>query len=158
MPERVPERMSVTADMLMAGAEAVETVTLPARLVPRGGADPTVRLRPLTVRDLRLIAKAAREGEEMAGALMVRQALVEPALSLEEIGAMPAGLLQHLLAEVNRISGLTATDAELVAAMQDPLVAASLRLSRELGWTPAEIAGLSMGEVMLHIAALRAGG
>jgi hypothetical protein len=40
--------------------------------------------------------------------------------------------------------------------MEDPLVRASLLLSRELGWTPEEIGRLTMGEVLLHVAALRA--
>ena len=86
------------------------------------------------------------------------KALDPPALSLEQIGALPAGLLQFLLNEVNRISGITATEAEIVDALEDPLVQASLLLSRELGWTPEEIGRLTMGETMLHVAALRGRG
>ena len=78
------------------------------------------------MRDLRLIARAARENEDLTAALMVRQALVEPALSVEQMGAMPAGLMQFLLREVNRISGITAAEDEILAALEDPLVKASL--------------------------------
>ena len=117
-----------------------------------------MRLKPLVVRDLRLIARAARENEDLTGALMVRQALVEPALSLDQLGALPVGLLQFLLREVNRISGISASEDEVLDALEDPLVKASLMLSRELGWTPDEVGRLTLGETMLHIAALRGRG
>jgi hypothetical protein len=147
----------ISAEDLIAGAAAEHAVEIPEALLP-DAQDRRVLLRPLTVRDLRLIAKAVRDNDDLSGALMVRQALVDPALSLEQIGALPAGLLQFLLNEVNRISGITATEAEIVDALEDPLVQASLLLSRELGWTPEEIGRLTMGETMLHVAALRGRG
>ncbi|MEJ2386396.1 MAG: hypothetical protein P8Y27_03495 [Chromatiaceae bacterium] len=147
----------ISAEDLIAGAAAKHAVEIPEALLP-DAQDRRVLLRPLTVRDLRLIAKAVRDNDDLSGALMVRQALVDPALSLEQIGALPAGLLQFLLNEVNRISGITATEAEIVDALEDPLVQASLLLSRELGWTPEEIGRLTMGETMLHVAALRGRG
>lgn len=147
----------LSAADLLAGAEAVCEVDLPARLLPGDAVDRRVRLKPLTVRDLRLIARASRDNEDLTAALMVRQALVEPSLSLDQLNAMPAGLLQFLLREVNRISGITAVEDEILAALEDPLVRASLMLSRELGWTPEEVGRLTMGELMLHVAALRAG-
>lgn len=148
----------LSAEDLLAGAAAEREVEIPERLLPSAAGDRTVRLRPLTVRDLRLIARASRENEDLSGALMVRQALVEPQLSLEQIGALPAGLLQFLLREVNRISGITASEDEVLAALEDPLVQASLLLSRELGWTPEEVGRLTLGETMLHVAALRGRG
>lgn len=147
----------LSADDLLAGAGAEHEVEIPARLLP-GAGDRKVRLRPLTVRDLRLIARATRENEDLSGALMLRQSLVEPQLSVEQIGALPAGLLQFLLREVNRISGITASEDEVLAALEDPLVRASLMLSRELGWTPEEVGRLTLGETMLHVAALRGRG
>ena len=153
----------LSVEDLLVGEEAVHDIEVPAHLLPGATSqeeparDPRVRLRPLTVRDLRLITRAARENEDITAALMVRQALVEPALSLEQLGAMPAGLMQHLLREVNRISGITASQAEIAAAMEDPLVQATLLLSRELGWTTEEVGRLTMGEAMLHVAALRSG-
>lgn len=148
----------LTADDLLASAGAVHEVELPGWLLPgREARERQVRLRALTVRDLRLIARAARENDELTAALMVRQSLVEPILSMEQLNALPAGLMQALLREVNRISGVTATEEEILADLQDPLTRATLMLSRELGWTPEEIGRLTMGEVMLHIAALRGG-
>lgn len=146
----------LSAATLLAGADATTEVELPERLVPQAeDGDRRVRLRPLTVRDLRLIARAARDNEDLTAALMVRQALVEPALSLEQLGQLPAGIMQFLLREVNRLSGITMTEDEILAQMEDPLVRASLMLSREFGWTQDEIGRLTLGETMLHIASLR---
>ncbi len=144
----------LSAEDLLAGAGAEHVVEIPESLLP-DATDRRVTLRPLTVRDLRLIARASRENDDLAGALMVRQALVAPALTLDQLGALPAGLMQFLLRAVNRISGITATEEEVTAALEDPLVQASLLLSRELGWTPEEIGRLTLGETMLHVAALR---
>ena len=148
----------LSAADLLAGVEAEAEVEIPERLLPPGTADRRVRLRPLTVRDLRLIGRAARENEDLTGALMVRQALVEPALSIDQVEAMPAGLLQQLLREVNRLSGITASEDEVLEALEDPLVKASIVLSTELGWTTEEVGRLTLGEAMLHVAALRARG
>ena len=145
----------LTADSLLAGANVRQEVEIPERLVAGVDGDRRVTLRPLTVRDLRLIARASKENEDLTAALMVRQALVEPTLTLEQLGQLPAGLMQFLLREVNRLSGITANEDEIFAALEDPLVRASLMLSRELGWTPEEIGRLTLGETMLHVAALR---
>lgn len=144
----------LSADDLLSGASSEHKVTIPESLLP-DVEDREVVLRPLTVRDLRLIAKAVQDNEDLSAALMVRQSLVVPSLSLEQIGALPAGLLQFLLQEVNRISGITATEDEVLDALEDPLVQASVLLSRELGWTPEQVGKLTLGETMLHVAALR---
>ena len=137
----------LSAEDLTVGADTVHEVAIPEALLP-DREDRVVRLRPLTVRDLRLIARATRENEDLAAARM----------TTEQLGQMPAGLMQFLLRHVNRISGITATEDEILAALEDPLVEASLLLSRELGWTPEEIGRLTLGETMLHVAALRGGG
>ena len=147
----------ISAEDLIAGAETEHIVEIPEALLP-DVEDRRLTLRPLTARDLRLIAKAARENDDLSGALMVRQALVEPALSLDQVNALPAGLLQFLLQEVNRVSGITASEDDVLDALEDPLVQASLLLSREMGWTPEDVGRLTLGEMMLHVAALRGRG
>jgi hypothetical protein len=147
----------ISAEDLLVGASHEHEVEIPESLLPEAD-DRLVLLRPLTVRDLRLIAKATRDNGELSGALMVRQALVSPALSLEHLGALPAGLLQFLLAQVNKISGITASEDEVIKALEDPLVQATLLLSREMGWTPEDVGRLTIGETMLHVAALRGRG
>jgi hypothetical protein len=148
----------LSAEDLLQGAEVETEVEIPENLLPGDAPDRRVRLKPLVVRDLRLIARAARDNEDLTGALMVRQALTDPVLSLDQLGALPVGLLQFLLREVNRISGISASENEVLDALQDPLVKASLLLSRELGWTPEEVGRLTLGETMLHVAALRGKG
>ncbi|MEM1161268.1 MAG: hypothetical protein AAGJ28_10070 [Pseudomonadota bacterium] len=148
----------ISADDLLAGASVETEVEIPERLLPEASGDRTVRLKPLTVRDLRLIARAAQQNEDLSGALMVRQSMIEPSLSMEELGALPAGILQFLLREVNRISGISAAEEEVLEALEDPLVKASLLLSKEMGWTPEEVGRLTLGETMLHVAALRRNG
>ena len=133
-------------------------VAVPPGLLPaEPESEAVVALRPLTVRDLRLITRAARDNDELTAALMVRQALVEPSMTSEQLGAMPAGLMQFLLREVNRISGLAATEDEVLAALEEPLVKLGVLLAREYGWTPDQVGKLTVGEALLHVASLRRG-
>jgi len=145
--------MSLTADDLLLGGTATHAVSVPAAVLNPGGdgASGTVQLRPLRLIDLQRIHKAAGEGSQLAAVLMVQQALVEPALTIDQMNRMHAGLLQFLLAEVHRISGLTLTGDELSAAVQAPLARACFTLAREFGWTPEQCAGLSVGQVLLYL-------
>jgi hypothetical protein len=149
----------LSADSLLADAQATVTVEIPAAVLPSVAAalpsDRCVRLRPLVVGDLRLIMRAARDNDELTAALMVHRSLLEPELTLAQVSAMPLGLMQFLLREVNRVSGLTASEAEIAAALEDPLAQASLRLSQAFGWTPQEIGKLTMGEVLTHLQFLK---
>jgi hypothetical protein len=143
---------------LLAGADAVHDVEIPSALL--GGpaalaADRRVRLKPLTVNDLRLIARAARDNDELTAALMVQRALVEPALALPEVSRMPVGLMQFLLREVNAVSGIAASEDAVARVIEDPLAQAAFRLSQAFGWTPDEIGRLTMGEVLAHLQLLK---
>jgi hypothetical protein len=108
-------------------------------------------MRPLTVRDARRINQAAKDGQILASVLMVSQALVEPKLGVEQVGAMSAGLVKHLLDRVNRISGLDLGEEDLDAAVRAPMARACFALAREFGWTPAECAELTLGQVLLYL-------
>lgn len=121
----------LTAAGLLAGAELTATIEIPASLLARdaaGAAERAVRLKPLTVGDLRLIVRAARDNDELSAALMVQRSLIEPELTLAQVAQLPVGLMQFLLHEVNRLSGMTASEAEIAAAIEDPLAQASFRL------------------------------
>jgi hypothetical protein len=147
----------LTADELLAGANLTFDVELPPHVLggsatPRGG---TVRLRPLTVRDLQLIARAAKDNDALAGALMVQTALVEPKLALPQVNALQVGLLQFLLTEVNRISGIGADAASVSGAAEDPLIRAAFLLAREFGWTPEQVGELTLGQILLHLQLLK---
>ena len=70
---------TLTADELLAGSNLSYEVEVPGRLLSAahqadGG---KVRLRPLTVRDLQLITRAAKDNDALTSALMVQSALLE---------------------------------------------------------------------------------
>ena len=149
----------LTAADLLAGADAVREVEVPADLLgglPATPADRRVRLTPLTVNDLRLIARAARDNDELTAALMVQRSLTEPALTVRDVARMPVGLLQFLLREVNALSGISASEEQVARAIEDPLAQAAFRLSQAFGWTPDQIGRLTMGEVLAHLQLLKA--
>jgi hypothetical protein len=150
----------LTAEELLAGSALRYEVTVPAAVLhPGNGADGggafSVRLRPLTVQDLQLINRAARESDSLVATLMVQRSLVEPELSVAEVATLHAGLVQYLLAEVNRISAITATAEHLAAAAEDPLARAAFVLAREFGWTPQQVGELTLGQVLLHLRMLK---
>jgi hypothetical protein len=82
---------------------------------------------------------------------MVHRALVEPAMTVAQVSAMHAGLAAFLLEQVNRISGISATNQQIVAASESPLAKAAFVLAREFGWTPAQVSDLTLGQVLLHL-------
>ena len=148
----------LTAADLLAGADAIRDVEVPADLLGGLAAPPDdrrVRLKPLTVNDLRLVARAARDNDELTAALMVQRSLVEPALTVRDVSRMPVGLLQFLLREVNAISGISASEEQVARAIEDPLAQAAFRLSQAFGWTPEQIGKLTMGEVLAHLQLLK---
>mgnify|MGYP003373964481 CR=1 FL=1 len=122
--------------------------------VPLDPAD-EVRLRPLTVADLQLITRAAKANDGLVAALMVRTAVEEPRLTMAQINAMPIGLLEFLLAEVNRVSGLAMPADSLEAAAAAPIARAAHLLARQFGWTPQQIGELTLGQILLHLQLLR---
>jgi hypothetical protein len=150
----------LTAADLLAGANRTHRIEVPAALLPDADADATagtVDLRPLTVRDVQRITAAAKEQKVLTSVLMVQQALTEPALTVDQVSALPAGLVRFLVGEVNRISGLAMGEDDLEATVHAPLARACFTLSREFGWTPEECAGLTLGQVLLYLEMLGRG-
>ncbi|HKE20253.1 MAG TPA: hypothetical protein VKB80_35510 [Kofleriaceae bacterium] len=145
--------MSLSVGDLLLGGSLTHTVEIPAHvLAPAGGGAPaTVQLRPLRLVDVHRIQKAAQESQALTSVLMVQQALVEPKATIDEVNRMHAGLVEFLLREVNRISGLTMNGDEIQSVVQAPLARACFVLSRELGWTPDECAGLTLGQILLYV-------
>ena len=142
---------ALSADDLLAGAQASHRVTLPPTLLPDGAAPGHVVLRPLTAAQVQRVAQAARDERLLASVLMVREALVEPKLAMDQVQGLSAGLLQFLLVEVNRISGLTVAEEDLEQAIRAPLTRACFVLAREFGWTPADCSALTVGQILLYL-------
>jgi hypothetical protein len=142
----------LSADELLAGGALTHDVAVPAELLESETADPArVRLRPLTVRDVQLVTKAARDDDALLSALMLKTALVQPEMTLDQVQGLSAGLARYLIDEVNRVSGLVVAGDELHDAVEAPLARACFVLAREFGWTPEEIGALTMGQILLYV-------
>jgi hypothetical protein len=150
---------TLSASDLLAGGELVHEVRLPDNLLEaRPMADDSansVRLRPLTVKDLQLITRAAKENDSLTSALMIQTALVEPGMELAEVYQLPIGLMSFLLDEVNRISGIGVSEMELESAAEEPLIKAAFILSQEFGWTPEQVSELTLGQLMINLQLLK---
>ena len=153
--------MMLSAQELLAGSQLSFEVAIP-REVLHPGTEPTeepptttVRLRPLTVQDLQLICRAAKESDTLVAALAVQRSLVEPKMSVPEVSTLHVGLLQFLLQQVNQISGISTTTQQISTAAADPLVKAAFILAREFGWTPQQINELTLSQVLLHLQLLK---
>jgi hypothetical protein len=152
----------LSAEDLLAGGSLTHTVVVPAAVLqPSGGevsglsADGTVRLQPLVVKDLQLIARAAKENDALTATLMVQRALVEPALTVAQVAALHVGLVQFLLDQVNHISGITTAAEQVSTAMEAPLAKAAFVLAKSFGWTPQQVSELTLGQILLHLQMLK---
>lgn len=144
------------AEALLAGTRVVHDVEVPASLLaPDGlaGAEPgRVRLRPVTVATLLVVSRAARDEPGLVPVLLVKEALVEPALTVDQVRGMSVGLLGFLVAAVNRISGLTADGDVLDEAADSAVGRTHLLLARHFGWSPEQVAALTPGQVAVYLA------
>jgi hypothetical protein len=145
---------------LLAGGLLVHEVEVPAWVLNPGRAEDAaprrVRLRPLKVATLALISKAAQDDAALVPLLIVKEALAEPALTFDQVRQLHAGLVQFLVAEINRVSGLDADGAAARAAAGSAIGEAHVLLARHYGWTPAQVAELSPGQVAVYLSGLRA--
>ena len=153
----------LTPQELLAGSLLVHEVAVPPAVLNPGqaladGAQRRVRLRPLKVATLALIAKAARDDASLVPLLMVKECLVEPALGFEQVRQMHAGLVQFLVAAIHRVSGLEADGAALQRAGASAIGQAHLLLARHYGWTPAQVAELTPGQMAVYLAAVAPAG
>ena len=140
----------LSADELLAGAGITHDVELPAHLVG-GGPGSKVKLRPLTVRDLQRVTKAAKDDDKLLSVLLLKEALVEPVLSFEQVHGLSAGLARFLVDELNRISGLQVAERGMADAVEAPLARACFVLAREFGWSPQEVGELTVGQILLYL-------
>lgn len=150
--------MALSAEDLLAGGALTHEVELPAALLAEAGREGRVVVRPLTVRDLQRIAKAAPGDEELAAALMVQLALVEPPLTLDQVHRLPAGLARFLVERINDLSGVNTPQDALDELVQAPLARACFQLARHFGWTPEEVSGLTIGQILLYLEMVRRDG
>jgi hypothetical protein len=149
----------LNADEILAGGTLVFDVEIPAHvLAPSANADDPVpdgpggkvKLRPLTVRLLQQLTRAAKDNDGLLSALMLKEALVEPKLGLEQVSGLHSGLARYLLDSVNRISGISQTQG-LEDVVQAPMAKACFVLAKEFGWSPEEIGNMTMAQILLYL-------
>ncbi len=151
----------LSPEELLAGSTLTYEVEIPAGVLrpgdvsANGNGHGTVRLRPLTVADLQIVSRAAKESDSLLATLMVQRSLVEPAMTVAQVASAHAGLVEYLLDQVNRISGITASQEQMLATREAPLAKAAFVLAREFGWTPQQVSELTLGQVLLHLQMLR---
>lgn len=141
---------------LLAGAAVTHDVAIPA-CVLRPGAETdaiggSVRLRPLSVGVLALVSRAARDDASLVPLLMIKEAMVEPAVTLDHVRQMHIGLVHFLIGRINEISGLGGNGQALDEAADSPIGRTHILLARHFGWTPEQVAQLTPGQVAVYLA------
>ena len=153
--------MTLSPEELLAGGSLTFEIEVPPEVLRPNNGDGSeavggrVTLRPITVRDLQLISRAAKENDSLVATLMVQCALVDPELTIAQVAAMHVGLVQYLTEQVNHISGISATSDEISGMADAPLIKAAFILAKEFGWTPEEVGELTLGQVLLHLQMLK---
>lgn len=141
---------------LLAGSSIIHDVLVPREILTPGseeeGEHGIVRMRPLNVATLTLISRAAREDPSLIPPLMIKESLVEPALTLDQVREMHAGLVRFLAEKVNFISGLGRDDGTLDGTANTPLGQTHILLAKHFGWTPEQIGQLTPGQVAVYLA------
>jgi hypothetical protein len=150
----------LSAQDLLAGSQVIHTVEIPpAILAPHRdqaaqGAPGIVRIQPLNLMKMTLISRAARDDASLVPVLMIKEAVVDPALNLEQIRRMHVGLVHYLVSQVNLVSGLGADGEDLDETLQSPLGETHLRLAQHFGWTPQQVSQLTPGQVAVYLAGI----
>ncbi|UCH93945.1 MAG: hypothetical protein JSV88_27265 [Candidatus Aminicenantes bacterium] len=154
--------MFLTPEELMAGGSITHDIEIPQDvLYPDGNGkanadqqktvNKMVKMKPLTVKDVQLIAKAAKDDEVLTSVLMIREAVVEPQLKQGVIAKMHSGLVRFLVDRINRISGLTTSEDELQEIADSPIVRAFFVLAKEFNWTPQQVKEMTVGQILGYL-------
>lgn len=151
----------LSAQDLLAGSGLVHEVEVPPdTLTPGGGGASAVhvgvvRLRPLSIAALGAISRAARDDPGLVPVLMLKEALVEPALEVPDIRRLHVGLVQFLLHRVNAISGLDSDRDGAEEALASPLGETHVILAKHFGWTPEQVSQLTPAQVAVYLAGVQ---
>jgi hypothetical protein len=153
---RSPPNQQLSAQDLLAGSGITHAIEVDERILrpgpaANGGCAGTVRLRPLSVGILALISRAAREDEGLVPLLMIKEALVDPAVSLDQVRQMHIGLVHFLVRQINVISGLGPDGDALDSVASSPLAASHLLLAKHFGWTPEQVSQLTPAQVAVYL-------
>jgi hypothetical protein len=165
MSNEIPSRTrTLTTEDLLAGSQVVHEIIIPTAIlspstIPVSRDSPVpiegcVLVRPINITTLHLISRAARDDPELVPLLMIKEGLVEPAFTLDQIRQLHIGLVNFLATQVNRVSGLSADGETLAQVVVSPLGQASLLLAKHFGWTPEQVSKLTPGQVAVYLAGI----
>ena len=148
---------TLTTQDLLAGSMLIHEIAIPPAVLAPAAADHEaepriVRMRPLTVGTLTLISRAARDDVSLVPLLLIKESLVEPTLSLDQVRQMHVGLVHFLVRQANVISGLTADGDSPADVPETPTTRAHLLLAKHFGWTPEQVSQLTPGQVAIYLA------
>jgi hypothetical protein len=112
----------LSAEDLLAGGSITHIIEVPAKILnPATSSEEKstnqasiktetkilkVTLRPLTISQIALISKAAKEERSLLPSLIIYESLVEPKLSIEQIKQIHLGLANFLISKITQISGM----------------------------------------------------
>ncbi len=152
---------TLAAQDLLAGSQVTHDVRVPREILTPGSRPPEedeeglVRMRPLNVAVLTLISRASREDPSLIPLLMIKESLVEPALTLDQIRQMHVGLVHFLVGKINLISGLAADGGALDETADSTLGHTHVLLAKHFGWTPEQVGQLTPGQVAVYLAGVQ---
>ena len=143
-------------DLLM-GSQVVHRIEVPPEILRPGDPEATpgtVQIRPLNLSTMTLISRAAREDSSLVPLLTIKEALVEPALSLDQVRQMHVGLVHYLVGRINGVSGLSEDGSAIATALNSSLGHTHLLLAKHFGWTPEQVSQLTPGQVAVYLAGI----
>jgi hypothetical protein len=152
---------TLAAQDLLAGSQITHDVRVPPEILAPGteGAEEAeegvIQMRPLSVAVLALISRASREDPGLIPLLMIKESLVEPTLTLEQIRQMHVGLVHFLVSRINLISGLAADGGTLEETASSTLGQTHILLAKHFGWTPEQVGQLTPGQVAVYLAGVQ---
>ena len=153
------QHVRLTADDLLQGSRVTYEIEIPPPILTpteEANADSaTVLLRPLSVGTLTLISRAARDDLSLVPLLMIKESLVDPTLSLEQVRTLHVGLVHYLVQQINLVSGLTADGEVNDGAASSPQTQGYVLLAKHFGWTPEQVSQLTPGQVAIYLAGVQ---
>lgn len=104
--------IQLTPEDLLLGSKNVFEIVVPPDLIypseqqPKSPQEMVIQLRPLSIGTFQLIMKATRQDSSLIPLLMIKESLVSPVLSLEQVKQLNLGLVNFIIDQIREISGL----------------------------------------------------
>jgi hypothetical protein len=101
--------ITLSAADLLAGAENTFDLEIPTAFAKAPTADTRliIKIRPLSIGTFSLIMRATKNDPTMMPLFMVKEGVVEPSLTVEQVKKLPIGLVEFIIDNLREISGLT---------------------------------------------------